>query len=284
MRLTVERVSLAYETAAGERVDALAAVSLEVASGEVLGVVGRTGSGKTSLLEVMAGARRPDAGRVLVDGADALREPRARARLADAVGLVFQQPERQFFETSAAREVAFGPVCRGATAEEARERARRACALLGLDLDELAERSPLTLSGGQQRRLAIASVLSCEPALLLLDEPTAGLDPRSRRACLDAVRAAADKGAAVVVASHDADALAEVAGRVAVLEDGRLTLDGPARELLGDAPLMRAHGLDGCACARAAESLRAAGLPVEGAALTPAELAAAIMAARGGGA
>lgn len=284
MRLTVERVSLAYETAAGERVDALAAVSLEVASGEVLGVVGRTGSGKTSLLEVMAGARRPDAGCVLVDGADALREPRARARLADAVGLVFQQPERQFFETSVAREVAFGPACRGATAEEARERGRRACALLGLDLDELAERSPLTLSGGQQRRLAIASVLACEPGLLLLDEPTAGLDPRSRRACLDAVRAAADKGAAVVVASHDADALAEVAGRVAVLEGGRLTLDGPARELLGDAPLMREHGLDGCACARAAESLRAAGLPVEGAALTPAELATAIMAARGGGA
>ena len=277
-RLALEGVCVTYAGAAGGPVRALADVSLGAAPG-VTALMGRTGSGKSTLLEIMAGARRPEAGRVLVDGADAARGAGAE-RLAAAAGLVLQLPERQFFEPTVEREVTFALRARGASDAEARAAAGEALATLGLDLDELGARSPFSLSGGQRRRVALASVLAARPRLLLLDEPTAGLDPRSRAACLGAVHTAAADGAAVVVATHDANAAAEVAGRLVVLEEGRVTLDGPARELLGDAPLMRAHGLEPCCAARAADALRAGGLAVPGAPLTADELAAAILAVR----
>lgn len=272
--MRLEGASVTYEGAAGERSRALDDITLSL-DGGVTGLMGQTGSGKSTLLEVLAGVLPPDSGRLLVDGADALRGPGAR-RLAASVGLVFQIPERQFFESTVEREVCFGLLARGAGAREARERAAGALALMGLDLDEVGRRSPFALSGGQQRRVAIASVLALRPALLLLDEPTAGLDPRARAACLAAVRAAAEGGATVVVASHDANALAVVADRVVALEAGSVTLDGPMRALLGDAGLMRAHGLEGACAARAASALRRAGVDVPGTPLTAEELASAI--------
>ena len=277
--MTLSNVCLAFEGEAGERITALEDVSLEL-SGGVCGLMGQTGSGKTTLLEVMAGLLPPDSGRVLADGADASRGEGER-RLASSVGLVFQIPERQFFEATVEREVCCGLVARGASSGEARLRASEALGLMGLSLSELAERSPFALSGGQRRRVAIASVLALRPELLLLDEPTAGLDPSSRAACLAAVRAAAASGATVVMASHDANALAAVADRVVVLEGGRLTLDGPARAVLGDAALMRAHGLEASCAARAASALRRAGVRVECAPLDATELARAIAAGRG---
>lgn len=251
----------------GEKNPALVDVSIDFEGG-VTGLMGKTGSGKTSLFEVMAGATSPDSGRV-------------RAQGDGEIGLVFQLPERQFFEPTVEREVTFGLREHGLSASCARERAAHALALMGLDLAELAGRSPFSLSGGQQRRVAIASVLALRPSVLLLDEPTAGLDPRARRACLDAVRAAAGEGATVVIASHDANALAEVADRLVVLEEGRVTLDGPARTLLADAPLMRTHGLEPACAARAAAALRRAGIAVPGFPLTAEELADALV--RGGG-
>lgn len=272
-------MSLSYEGASGGRIAALDDVSLLLGPG-VIGVMGQTGSGKTTLLEVMAGALPPDAGGMTFDGADALRGDGAR-RLRAAVGMVSQIPERQFFESTVEREMAFGLIARGMDADAARMRASEALSELGLNLDELAMRSPFSLSGGQRRRVAIASVLALRPKLLLLDEPTAGLDPRSRSACLDAVRMAGRSGATVIVASHDANALATVADRVVVLERGRVTLDGSARELLGNAPLMREHGLEPACAARAATALRRAGLAVPGAPLTAEELATAIAEGRG---
>lgn len=251
----------------GEKSPALVDVSIDFEGG-VTGLMGKTGSGKTSLFEVMAGATSPDSGRV-------------RAQGDGEIGLVFQLPERQFFEPTVEREVTFGLREHGLSASCARERAAHALALMGLDLAELAGRSPFSLSGGQQRRVAIASVLALRPSVLLLDEPTAGLDPRARRACLDAVRAAAGEGATVVIASHDANALTEVADRLVVLEEGRVTLDGPARTLLADAPLMRAHGLEPACAARAAAALRRTGIAVPGFPLTAEELADALV--RGGG-
>ena len=266
MPVKLEHVCLAYEGPAGEKNLALDDVSLTL-DGGVCGIMGETGSGKTTLLEVIAGATAPDAGRVSRGGGE--------------VGLVFQLPERQFFEPTVEKEVTFGLTARGVRASEARERAASALELMGLSLDELGARSPFSLSGGQRRRVAIASVLALRPKLLLLDEPTAGLDPRARRACLAAVRAAAEAGATVVVASHDANALAEVADRLVVLERGRVTLDAPARVLLADAPLMREHGLEPACAARAAFALRRGGIAVPGAPLTTEELAGAIARGRG---
>ena len=279
MRLRLEGVTLSFDGARGEKNRALDDVTLEVGPG-VTGLMGRTGSGKSTLLEVMAGALRPDAGRLLADGRDALRGPGARA-LASSVGLVFQLPERQFFEPTVEREVAFGLLARGVAPEEVRLRSARALALMGLSLEALAGRSPFSLSGGERRRVAMASVLALEPRLLLLDEPTAGLDPRARAACLEAVRAVGAAGATVVMASHDANALAAVADRVVALEDGRVTLDGPVRELLGNAPLMRAHGLEPACAARAAAALARAGLAVAGSPITADELAAGLARALG---
>lgn len=279
MRLRLDHVRLFYEGASGGGIAALDDVSLSLGPG-VTGVMGQTGSGKTTLLEVIAGVLPPDAGGMTFDGADALRGDGARG-LRAAVGMVSQIPERQFFESTVGREMTFGLLARGMDADAARMRASEALSALGLSLDVLARRSPFSLSGGQQRRVAIASVLALRPKLLLLDEPTAGLDPRSRSACLDAVRAAGRSGAIVIVASHDANALAAVADRVVVLEKGRVTLDGSARGLLGNAPLMREHGLEPACAARAADALRRAGVAVPGEPLTSEELAMAIAAGRG---
>ena len=280
MRVTLEDIRLAFEGAAGERVRALDGVSLDL-DGGVCGLMGQTGSGKTTLLEVIAGVVAPDSGRVLIGHESASRIGRAPRVAQDLVGLVFQIPERQFFEPTVEDEVTFGLLARGVPAAKARERAAHALDLMGLSLDVMGRRSPFALSGGQQRRVAIASVLAMRPSLLLLDEPTAGLDPRARESCLAAVRAAAAEGATVVMASHDANALAAVADRLVCLEAGRVTLDGPAREVLGDAELMRARGLEPACAARAAAALRRAGVPVEGAPLDATELALAVARGRG---
>lgn len=290
MRLSLSNIAYSYD-AGWQGPDAPAApralddVSLEVSSGHALGLMGQTGSGKSTLLEVMAGLLRPDSGTVLLDGRDVWASRAARRTLAAGRGIVFQLPERQFFEPTVTDEVTYALRRRGVPADVAREKAAESCALLGLDLAALAGRSPLSLSGGQQRRLAVASVLAASPGLLLLDEPTAGLDPEARCDCLNAIRMCAAAGTCVVMASHDADALAWVCGQVAVLEHGRLTLCGSTRELLGDASVMRAHGLDGCSPARAVAALQARGVKVPGGVLSCDELvgrlADVLLAARG---
>ena len=278
MRVTLEDICLSFEGAAGERVRALDGVSFCLEGG-VCGLMGQTGSGKTTLLEVIAGVVHPDSGRVHV-GREVVARAGARGQSA-SIGLVFQIPERQFFEPTVEDEVTFGLLARGVSSTEARRRAEHALSIMGLSLEALGRRSPFALSGGQQRRVAIASVLATRPSLLLLDEPTAGLDPRAREACLAAVREAAAEGATVIMASHDANALAEVADRLVCLEAGRVTLDGPAREVLGDAELMRDRGLEPACAARAAAALRRAGVAVDGTPLDATELAVAVARGRG---
>lgn len=285
MRLVAEGVGFTYP---GSGRPAVCGLAVEVSSGHALGLMGRTGSGKSTLLDLLAGLSCPSKGTVSLDGVDVWRDRAAKADLARCRGLLFQLPERQFFETSVEREVTYTCRQRGSTEQQAREQARSALGLVGLDLGLIGGKSPFALSGGQQRRVALASVLAASPQLLLLDEPTAGLDPDARCDCLAAIRAAMAGGAAVVMASHDADAVAYVCDEVAVLDGGRLALAGPAAGLLGNAPLMREHGLDGCQPARAAAALQAAGVAVAGGVLTTDELvgqlADALLAKRGEGA
>lgn len=300
MRLTARDVSYRYGGARARcrgcggrpavplaRELAVGGVSLEVESGRALGLMGRTGSGKSTLLELLAGLLRPAAGEVLLDGADVCLDRAARSRLERERGMVFQLPERQFFELTVEREVTYALRQRGEKGGAAREAAAWALGLVGLDLGVIGDRSPFALSGGQQRRVALASVLAARPRLLLLDEPTAGLDPDARCDCLTAIRACVADGAAVVMASHDADAVAHVCDEVALLDEGSLVLAGPTRDLLGNAALMREHGLDGCQPARAAAALADAGVGVPGGVLTTEELvgqiADALLARRGAG-
>lgn len=269
MRLSISNASFAYRVGAAP---AVAGITLEVSSGHALGLMGKTGSGKSTVLDLLAGLSRPTSGAVLLDGADIWRDHAASKRLARERGILFQLPERQFFEPTVEREVTYALRRRRAAAPQALEQARSALELVGLDLALIGERSPFSLSGGQQRRVALASVLAVCPCVLLLDEPTAGLDPDARCDCLAAIRACVADGAAVVMASHDADAVAYVCDQVAVLDGGRLALAGSARELLGNAPLMREHGLDGCQPARAAAAIQEAGMPIAGGVTTTEEL------------
>ncbi|TCJ18268.1 energy-coupling factor transporter ATPase [Rubrobacter taiwanensis] len=227
MRLELEDVHHVYAPGTRFEVPALRGVSLAVEPGEVLAVVGGTGSGKSTLAQHLNLLLKPTRGRLLVDGEDArgmkLGELRRR------VGLVFQFPEAQLFESSVRRDVAFAPRRLGLGEDAVGERVRQA--LAELEISHLADRSPFSLSGGERRRAAIAGVLAMDPEVLVLDEPTAGLDPFARAELLGLVRRFRERGRSVVLISHDLDEVAEVADRVCVLERGRVRALGTPEEV-----------------------------------------------------
>jgi energy-coupling factor transporter ATPase len=226
--------------------EALRGVNIDIHQGEIVGVVGAAGSGKSTLLQHLNGLLRPRAGEggVVVDGVD-LADPRADVRaLRRRVGLVFQFAERQLFERYVGDDIAFGPRQCGYDREEVRRRVRRAMVRVGLDFEQFKDRVTLSLSGGEKRRVALAGVLALEPRVLVLDEPTAGLDPRGRREFLASLQQwRADDGITVVVVSHQMDEIAEVCDRVYVLDAGRVAFGGRPSELFTRAVELAHHGL-----------------------------------------
>jgi energy-coupling factor transport system ATP-binding protein len=234
MRLELRDVHHVYAAGTPFEVEALRGVSLTVEPGEVLGIVGGTGSGKSTLVRHMNLLLVPAGGEVLVDGVDAttLKKSELRRR----VGLVFQFPEAALFAPTVDEDVAFAPRRLGLDEDEVRERVRESLGLLGVR--DLAGRSPFALSGGEKRRVAIAGVLAMGPEVLILDEPTAGLDPATRGELLALIRHLRDAGVSVVLVSHDLDEVAEVADRVCALHDGRVRAIGtPAAVFYGDPEL-----------------------------------------------
>lgn len=227
MRLELRDVWHVYAPGTDFEVAALRGVSLTVEAGEVLGVVGGTGSGKSTLVQHMNLLLAPTSGTVLVDGADAAKMKKSELRRR--VGLVFQFPEQGLFAPTVEEDVAFAPWQLGLAEDEVRERVREA--LENLDATHLAGRTPYTLSGGEKRRVAIAGVLAMAPEVLVLDEPTAGLDPASREGLLDLVRDLRSAGTSVVLVSHDLDEVAEVADRVCVLDRGAVRAVGDPGEV-----------------------------------------------------
>ena len=265
MLLACTGISATYP---GAEFAALRNVSLEVSCGRVLGVAGCSGSGKTTLLRVLSGSLAPTAGAVQVDGFAAV---------------VQQLPEQQLFAATIAQEVEFGPRNQGLSSEEARERAVWALGLLGFDVNEaLLARNPLLCSGGEKRRIAIASMVAMRPNYLLLDEPTAGLDPAQAARLVAVVRDLAAQGMGVVVVSHDMDLLANVADDVAIIACGAIVAAGCAAAILGDADLLRSCGLEPGTAADLACRLRARGVALPEGICTPDALAAALAAARRG--
>lgn len=231
MRVSLEDVRHVYAAGTPLEVEALKGVSLSVEPGEVLGVLGGTGSGKSTLVQHLNLLLEPTSGRVLVDGTDA--RALSKAGLRRRVGLVFQFPESALFAPTVAEDVAFAPRRMGLSEEEVGRRVEGVLKMLGVA--HLAGRGPGTLSGGEARRVALAGVLAMGPEVLVLDEPTAGLDPVSRGELLGLVRSLRDAGTTVVLVSHDLDEVAEVADRVCVLEGGRVkALGTPAEVFYGD--------------------------------------------------
>lgn len=210
---------------------ALGGVSLTVESGEYVGIMGRTGCGKSTLLQVAAGLMRPTGGAVLLDGEDIYASGHRCHNLRQRMGVLFQYPEKQLFETTVEREVSFALRHADLTATEREERVRGALELVGFDFSQVRNQSPLGFSGGEKRRLAIAGVLAARPEILLLDEPVAGLDPAGRREFLALTDRLCGEGVTVLLISHNADALAEHAKRILVLDGGVLVADGPARQV-----------------------------------------------------
>jgi energy-coupling factor transport system ATP-binding protein len=227
MRLELRDLRYVYAPGTPFEVEALRGVSLVVESGEVLGIVGGTGSGKSTLVQHMNLLLIPTGGDVLVDGVDAttLKKSDLRRR----VGLVFQFPESALFAPTVEEDVAFAPRQLGLNEEEVQERVLESLRALGAG--ELAARSPFALSGGEKRRAAIAGVLAMKPEVLVLDEPTAGLDPATREDLLALILGLRNAGISVVIVSHDLDEVAEVADRVCALQEGRVRAVGTPAEV-----------------------------------------------------
>ena len=226
MPIAFEQVSFSYD---GER-DALEDIDLVVDDGEFLGVIGHTGSGKSTLVQLMNALLVPTAGRVLVDGMDT-RERKLRRKVRTTVGLAFQYPETQLFANTVAEDVAFGPRNLDLPDDEVDRRVREALERVGMDYAEVAQRSPFDLSGGQQRRVALAGILAMEPRVLVLDEPAAGMDPATVSEIRAYLRELNDQGLTIVLVSHSMDDVAELCSRIIVLDHGTLHMQGTPAEL-----------------------------------------------------
>lgn len=257
---------------------ALQGVSLEIPPGERLGVLGPTGSGKSSLAQLIAGLLRPTAGAVLLDNIAAHLASVQAAERRRRIGLAFQYPESQFFAPTVLREVAFGPRNFGLPDTVIAERVHWALQMVGLDAGQIGERSPFTLSGGEMRRVALASVLAMQPEVLILDEPFAGLDPRGRQELLQRLLAwhAETDNATLIVISHDQDHLVSLVERVIVVANGQIVLDGPTRYVLSDMERLNSLGLDVPQPVAVLHQLHAAHWAVRTDLLSPAEAAAEI--------
>lgn len=230
MPLVFENVSFVYDGAGDRTVNALNDINLKIESGVFYGLIGHTGSGKSTLVQHMNGLLHPTSGRVLLDGTDLADKSVNMRSIRSKVGLVFQYPEHQLFEITVYDDVCFGPKNMGLSAEEIKDRATEALKQVGLD-EELWKQSPFELSGGQRRRAAIAGVLAMRPDILVLDEPTAGLDPGGRDEILDQIRLLHEKeGMTVVLVSHSMEDVAKYADRIVVMNKGRIVYeDTPMR-------------------------------------------------------
>ncbi len=244
MPIQLERLSHTYQEGSPFQSTALHEVDLTIEDHDLLALIGHTGSGKSTLAQHLNGLLKPTAGRVLLDGQDINDKSSDKRALRFAVGLVFQYPEHQLFEETVKKDIGFGPRNMGLSEEEIDARVREAMEKIGLPYDEIAEKSPFELSGGQMRRVALAGVLAMRPRILVLDEPTAGLDPRARDFLLSDVRRLHEEGTSVVMISHSMDDVARLATRVAVLEKGRLVMQGSPGEIFSRVGELSAMGLD----------------------------------------
>ena len=235
-------------------------VSLQVGAGEFVGIVGCTGCGKTTLLKAMAGLLEVQGGEILLDGENIFSRRFDRAVLRRKVGMVFQYPEYQLFAQTVEKDVGFGLKYSGLGRLEKQERIRWALEQMGFSYEEIKDQSPLSLSGGEKRRVAIAGVLATKPELLMLDEPLAGLDPMAREAFLEFLEKLTGQGVTVLMVSHNLDALAEHAARIIGMKQGKIVMDGSCQEGLGDSRALRTIGLLGSEAAQTAELLQESGV------------------------
>lgn len=243
MQLQFEQVTHTYQAGSPFQSTAIRDVSLTLGSGELTALIGHTGSGKSTLAQHMNALLAPTSGRVLLDGKDINQKGVSKKETRQRIGLVFQYAETQLFEETVAKDVAFGPKNLGLSQAEIDARVKEALHRVGLP-EEIAEKSPFELSGGQMRRAAIAGVIAMRPEMLVLDEPAAGLDPMGREDMLALVKSFHQAGTSIVMISHSMDDVARLAQRIIVMDQGQVALDGPAEEVFQDADRLNQMDLD----------------------------------------
>lgn len=261
--LRLEHITYRYSAGTPFEVKALDDVTLDIRRGRITGLIGHTGSGKSTLVQLLNGLTRPEAGRVLLDGQDIWQDPKQIGKVRFRVGLVMQYPEYQLFEETVRADIAFGPRNMQLSGEEIAERVDEAAAFAGVD-PSLMDKSPFDLSGGQKRRVAIAGIMAMRPEVLVLDEPAAGLDPQGRRDIFGGIRAYNRKtGSTVVIVSHSMEDMAQYCDDVAVMAHARLLMTGTRDEVFARADELEAVGLDIPVITKLSALLRQGGMPLD---------------------
>lgn len=274
MSITVKDLTHIYSEGLPHESVALNNVSFSVDDGQIVGIIGHTGSGKSTLMQHLNGLLKPKSGSITVSGTDITAEGVVMRDVRRKIGLVFQYPEYQLFEETVARDVAFGPTNLGLSEEETDVRVREAIELVGLDYDKVKNISPFDLSGGQKRRAAIAGVIAMKPEILILDEPTAGLNPKAHADILNMVETIHRRENNIIfLVSHNMDDIARMSDKIIVMNRGTVAMDGTPREIFSREEELKSMGLALPAPMELASKLRNAGLDVKGSCITMEELA-----------
>ena len=282
--IIVEDLSHVYSAGTPFERTAIEKISLCIPQGQFIGILGHTGSGKSTFVQHLNALLQPSSGRILVDGEDINRDKKTRYQVKRKVGLVFQYPEYQLFEETVYADIAFGPKNMGLGKEEIDERVREAAGFVGVE-EALFERSPLELSGGQKRRIAIAGVIAMRPGVLILDEPTAGLDPAGCRQIMDNIcRYKRESGATVLIVSHNMDDAARLCERLIVFDHGHVVMDGSPAEVFSRPRELAEIGLSVPRATAIAMALEERGMKPDRAVYTHEQLVAAILHAKEAGA
>ena len=263
MSIQVRNLTHVYELGMPTESVALKDVSFEIEDGQLVGIIGHTGSGKSTLLQHLNGLLKPTSGQIVVSGRDITAPGVSMVEIRKKIGLVFQYPEYQLFEETVAKDVAFGPKNLGLPEAEIDERVREAIELVGLDYEAVAERSPFELSGGQKRRVAIAGVIAMRPEVLILDEPTAGLDPKAHKDVLAMVEEVHRRtGNITILVSHNMADIARLSDKIIVVDSGRLIAAGTPEEVFARREQLEQVGLALPPVTQFTEALRSRGLPL----------------------
>ena len=280
--ISLDNVTYTYGASSPFEQHAQRGVSMDICEGELLGIIGHTGSGKSTLVQHLNGLLRPHSGRVLLDGKDIWENPKKIRDVRFRVGMVFQYPEHQLFEDTVYKDIAFGPKNMGLGEEEIDQRVRQAAAYVGLP-EDLLEKSPFDLSGGEKRRAAIAGVMAMEPEILILDEPTAGLDPRGREQVLAMIRDyQRRRGTTVLLVTHSMEDVARVADRILVMDRGQVAMLDTVERVFSRAEELERIGLTVPAVTKILLLLRQKGVAVDTAAYTVEQAATQLLPLLGG--
>ena len=283
MSINLANVFYTYMTGTPFERQALNDVSLTIEKGEILAIIGHTGSGKSTLVQHLNGLIKPLRGNVTIDGVDIAGRGSDAKQARQQVGMVFQYPEHQIFAETVYEDIAFGPRNRGFSAEEVDKQVHEAMAFVGLDFETFAQRSPFQLSGGQMRRVAIAGVVAMNPDYLVLDEPSAGLDPRSRNAVFKEIMALhKERGIAIVLVTHSMEEAVKYANRMLVINKGKILFDGKPTEIFSQHKEELVEvGMDEPQIYKLSALLRAKGLAIAEGITDGAELVKSIKKAKG---